>query len=351
MELNKQVKKILVVRYRFIGDTILTVPFLRNLRRAYPDAKIDMLVAPKSGEVIENCPYVDNFLFFDTTRKHKYENTEQKRKTFFHYVKLLRSNKYDKAYVLKRSLSSAILVFLAGIKERIGFDTEKRGFLLTKKVKYDNKKHEIECFLDVLKADDVEVKDSYLENWVDETTSLRIKLLLKEYGIEDKTKVIVHATATNPAKVWPPENFAKIIEYLANKKNVQVLYIGTDFDSKTYEILEALIKNELKIKPINLCGKFTLQESLAFIKKVDLLIGNDSGNLHMAASVGTKVIGIYGPMPFEKWCARGEGHVLLKSDRDCVPCSLKRPCNLNFACLKDIKVADVIKAYESMNLN
>ena len=51
-------KKILVVRYRFIGDMILTIPFLRNLRYAYPDAQIDMLVAPNSGEVIENCPYV-----------------------------------------------------------------------------------------------------------------------------------------------------------------------------------------------------------------------------------------------------------------------------------------------------
>ena len=132
-------KKILVVRYRFIGDMILTIPFLRNLRYIYPDAQIDMLVAPNSGEVIEDCPYVNNFIYFDTTRKHKYENGKGKKKSFWSYVFELRKNKYDKAYVLKRSLSSALLCFFAGIKERIGFDTENRGFFLTKKVKYDYK--------------------------------------------------------------------------------------------------------------------------------------------------------------------------------------------------------------------
>ena len=53
-------KKILVMRYRFIGDTLLTIPFLRNLRDAYPDAQIDMLVAPVSGEIIEKCPVIIN---------------------------------------------------------------------------------------------------------------------------------------------------------------------------------------------------------------------------------------------------------------------------------------------------
>ena len=118
--------RILVVRYRFIGDTVLTVPFLRNLRRYYPDAKIDMLVAPVSGELLESCPYIDNLFYFDTTRKHRYECAKAKKKSFWHYVKLLKTQKYDKAYVLKRSLSSAALCALAGIKNRVGFNTEGR---------------------------------------------------------------------------------------------------------------------------------------------------------------------------------------------------------------------------------
>ena len=341
--------KILVLRYRFIGDTLLTVPFLRNLRAANPDAQIDMVVAPKSGEVIECCPYVDNFIYFDTTRKHRYENVDEKRKSFWSYVKLFKEQKYDKAYVLKRSLSSALLVFLAGIKERIGFDTEGRGFLLTKRVKYDHSKHEVECFLDVLRADGVDVKDNYLENWVSEEAAVKVDSLLELSCLNDSTKkVIVHATATNDGKLWPKEYFAKVIEYLSNVKDVQVLYIGTDFDKNYYAEIEKLIQNELKIKPLNFCGQLSLQESLALIEKSDLLIGNDSGNLHMASSVGTKVIGIYGPMPFDKWYALGDGNILLKSNISCMPCGLKKPCPLDKACLRDISPEIVMKSIDEI---
>ena len=173
-------KKILVVRYRFIGDTILTLPFLKNLRLANPDSQIDMLVAPKSGEIIEDCPYVDNFIYFDTTKKHKYENGAGEKKSFWYYVKLLRKNKYDKAYVLKRSLSSAFLAFAGGIKERVGCDTEGRGFLLTKRVPYNKKKHESQCFLDVLRADGVEIKDENFENGLNPEAEKKVDKILKD---------------------------------------------------------------------------------------------------------------------------------------------------------------------------
>ncbi|MDD3236517.1 MAG: lipopolysaccharide heptosyltransferase II [Candidatus Gastranaerophilales bacterium] len=341
-------KKILVLRYRFIGDTVLAVPFLRNLRAAYPNAQIDMLVAPKSGEVIENCPYVDNFIYFDTTRKHKYENIDSKPKTFWSYVKKLRNEKYDKAYVLKRSFSSAALAFFSGINERVGFDTEGRGFLLTKKVPYSKNKHEVECFLDVLRADNIPVNDNYLENWVEEAAALKIDELLTTDLHSQKKHVIVHATATNAGKIWAKENFAEIIRYLSDEKNVQVIYIGTDFDKNYYSEIEDIIGKKLKNTPLNFCGEFSLQESLAMIAKADLLVGNDSGNLHMAASVHTKVIGIYGPMPFEKWYALGDENILLKSDLPCMPCSLKKKCDRDKECLSKVSVNEVKAAIDKL---
>ena len=341
-------KKILVVRYRFIGDTILTLPFLKNLRLAEPDARIDMLVAPKSGEIIEDCPFVDNFIYFDTTRKHKYENGQEKKKSFWHYVKLLRENKYDRAYVLKRSLSSALLVFLAGIKERIGFDTEHRGFLLTKKVKYEKNRHEAECFLDVLRADGIKVTDNRPENTVNPDALAKVDGILKENNLSDKKLVIVHATATNEGKLWDLENFSKVTEYLINEKDVNVIFYGTDFDSETYVRMLKMIKPPLKTQPLDLCGKLSLKESLALTKRVHLLIGNDSGNLHMASSVGTPVIGIYGPMPFEKWYALGENNILLHSDIPCSPCGLRKKCPNNKQCLRNITPEQVISAVDKI---
>src|ERR1700734_2523022 len=90
--------RMLVIRYRFIGDTILTVPFLRNLRLAYPQAQIDVLVGQRSGEVLENCPYINDLIVFDTTRFHKYDSGEGKTKSFWHYARLLRQRRYDMVF-------------------------------------------------------------------------------------------------------------------------------------------------------------------------------------------------------------------------------------------------------------
>lgn len=348
-------KKILVMRYRFIGDTLLTVPFLRNLRNAYPDAQIDMLVAPVSGEIIEDCPYVNNFIYFDTTKKHRYENKDgQNKKDFWHYVKLLKEQKYDKAYVLKRSLSSAFLAFAAGIKERVGFDTEGRGFLLTKRIPYKLNQHEIESFLEILKKDNVQVKDDYLECWVGEKENEKVHEVLTKHGVDPNNKnlnIIVHATSGNRKKEWAKENWAKVIEWLCNEKNATVFFNGTKNDSSTYEEILSHIENNgnnLKNKPINLCGEFGLKETLAFTKWCSLIVGCDSGNLHIGAAAGIPVIGLYGPMNTEKWRAWGDNTIVIKTNLPCQPCSLKKKCKQNYRCVSDISISQVQKELSSM---
>ena len=339
-------KKILVVRYRFIGDTLLTIPFLRNLRRANPDAQIDMIIAPGSGEILKNCPYINHLIYFDTTRKHKYEKCEGGKKSFWHYVRLLKQEKYDKAYVLKRSLSSAMLCFFSGIKERIGYNTEIRGLLLTKGLDYDQEKHESLCYLDVLKADGIEVKDSYLENWVTEEETAKVRSLFEANGIsQNSTKAVVNVTATNEKKVWNIENFARIIEYLSNKKGIQVIFIGSSDDREVYERIP--YNEELKIKPLNLSGAIDLNDSLAILKEVDFALGNDTGVLHMAASVNTKCIALFGPMPSSKWSPLGD-NIILKSNLYCVPCRLKGNCPKFTNCMKEISIYSVKYAIDSV---
>ena len=339
-------KKILVVRYRFIGDTILTIPFLRNLRRANPDAQIDMIVAPGSGEILKNCPYVNHLIYFDTTRKHKYERSEDSKKSFWHYVRLLRQEKYDKAYVLKRSLSSAMLCFFSGIKERIGYKTELRGLLLTKCLDYDKEKHESLCYLDVLKADGIEIKDTYLENWVTEEETEKVRNLLEANGIlQNVPKAVVNITATNDKKIWDIDSFAHIIEFLINQKGVQVIFTGSPEDREVYERIP--YNEELKMKPLNLCGAVDLNDSLAIIKEVDFVVGNDTGVLHMAASVNTKCIGLFGPMPVSKWQPLGN-NIILQSNLSCVPCKLKGNCPVNTNCMKEISVYSVKRELNSV---
>jgi heptosyltransferase-2 len=122
------------MRYRFIGDTVLTVPFLRNLRRAEPGAYIAWMVAPGSSDVVKGIPYVDDMIYWDPATIHA--DSRGTHRTFsakMAFIKELRLHHFDKVYILKRSLSSAIIAWLSGARERIGFDTEGRGFLLTRR--------------------------------------------------------------------------------------------------------------------------------------------------------------------------------------------------------------------------
>lgn len=323
----------------------MTVPFLRNLRKFYPEAQIDMLVSPVSGDVLKDCPYINNLIYFDTTKKHRYEKGEKKR-SLFSYGMELRKEKYDKAYVLKRSLSSAFLAFLTGAKERIGFNTEGRGLLLTKKIPYSNSEHEIESFLNILRADNIPVTDNHLENWINPNDEKVANKILESY--KDDLKIQIHATSGNLAKQWPLEYFAEIIEYLINKKNAKIFYLGAKSDTQFYEKIRSLVKNDLNSEPINLCGQLSINESSVVTSKMNLLIGNDSGNLHIAASYKVPTIGIYGPMGTEKWGLRENIHTCVTSDVECYPCNLKIKCNKEKACLKSITPDKIKKEIEKI---
>ena len=347
-------RRILVIRYRFIGDTVLSVPFLKQLRQAYPDAKIDYLAGPESAQVLSHCPYIDELLTFDTTRKHQYDQASQAKPTsFWRYVWLLRKRGYDRAYVLKRSFSSAALAALAGIPERIGFDTEKRGFLLTQAVPYPNETHEADAFLSVLQASGIAVSGvQRLEAWWPKPVEEHIAEQTKAFN--GARNLVIHASASNALKQWPLERFARLMSSLFNEHRFeshnQALYfhaVGAPRDAAIYAKLKSYLPEPMRQRLIIWCGEFSLLESFAFLKRMDGVIGVDSGTLHMAAAVGTPVVAVFGPMDPERWGPYGQPsqlthQIVQHGELACQPCHLKEPCQHNAACLNDLSV-DAVK--------
>lgn len=344
--MTEQLKeKILVIRYRFIGDTILLIPFLRNLRKNNPNAQIDVTITSSTHDILKNCPYVDGFIFIDkNNHQHTYESDSKK----INYKKLIKEKHYTKAYVLKRSFSAAWLAFISGIKKRIGFGTELRNFLLTKTVPYRTDLLESQTFLDVLQADGLVVDDGHLELWTDEEAQNKINDFIIKNNLNNNEFVIIHATSGNSSKQWNLENWETVIEHLANNLNAQILFLGASSDKIVYESIIEKIKEKLSILPVNCCGQFSLLESVEMIKRAKLLVGCDSGNLHIASAVGVPVIGIYGPMSVKKWGAQGENNILFQSDEECCPCALKKKCKNDFKCLTSITpnmIIDAINKY------
>ncbi len=294
-------QRILVLRYRFIGDTVLLIPFLRNLRHAFPKAVIDVLVAPNSGEVLTHCPYINSLIYFDTTRKHRYESGESARpKSFWSYVQLLKEKNYDTAFVLKRSFSSAVLAFLAGIPNRIGFDTEWRGALLTDKFPYDKEQHESDCFLDSLRAVEIPVEipveEFSLEAFLSTDDKQKAELLLTEHLTPaqlSQPKLLIHLTASNEDKCLPKNFWQQLVPWLLEQFPVTLHCVGASMDGPAYNQLFSSLSSDHQARFYNWCGETSLLESQALIAQLSGVIGVDSGTLHMAAAVNVPVIALY----------------------------------------------------------
>ena len=334
-------QKILVMRYRFIGDTVLTVPFLRNLRMAYPAARIDLMLEPFSGQVIEGCPYVDKVIPFELRTIHRYSKSTDRGKFAgnVHYWNMIRKEGYDAVFVLKRSLSSALLVWAAGVPRRIGFSTEGRGVFLTDPVAYRHDQHEVENFLDCLRVIGVPIGSTDLELWTTPEQDRKANELFTDAGWKaGDLKVIIHAAASLPAKQWPLERFAEIMRTLRDQCRARFVYTGAKGDSPLYETIET----QGPFNGLNLCGVTSLRENIAVYRACGLFFGVDSGPMHMAAAAGVPVVALFGPTDERKWGPWGEGHSVVSKRLACHPCKPHK-CN-DHACMDQISVADALNA-------
>ena len=336
-------KKILVLRYRFIGDTVLTVPFLRNLRGAFPGSRIDLMLEPFSGQVLDGCPYVDRVIPFELRTIHKYSTQSDRGKVsaYLHYVRMIRREGYDAAFVLKRSLSSALLAWAARVPRRIGFATEGRRFLLTDPVPYRNDQHEVQNFLDCLRVLDIPVRSAHLELWPAPEDDGNARQAFAAAGWrEEDLKVVIHAAASLPAKQWPADRFAEVMRPLRERYGARFVYTGSRDDARLYGEIERLGP----FGGLDLCGSMTLRQNIAVYRACDLFFGVDSGPMHMAAASGTPVVALFGPTDERKWGPWGEGHVVLSHRLACHPCKPHK-CPQN-ECMLRITAAEALDALE-----
>lgn len=335
-------QRILVMRYRFIGDTVLTVPFLRNLRRAYPRARIDVLVGPQSGTVLAGCPYVDELITYDTTRFHKYDRgTDAKPKSILHYALELRRRQYDLVFLLKRSFTAGLLALASGARYRVGYDTEGRGWMLTHKVPWRSKVHEVESTLDVLRAANVPIGDQYLESWVSTDELVRIEQLAPALATTKK-KVLFHAASAHPDKLYPLGKWAILLRSLMDGQDIVPFFIGDQQDIETYETLQQIAS----VRGVNLAGKLSLRESMALLSRLDLAICTDSGPAHLAAAANVPTIALFGPTDPVRWRPWGEQHVALYDDTlNCRPCNYNKVCE-NRECLIQLPPDRIVREAE-----
>lgn len=300
--------RLLVIRYRFIGDTVLAIPFLRNLRHAFPAATIDVLAEPGSGATLLRCPYKNELLYFAPRLKGAARKKSPYPTTLLDCARQLRARRYDRVYILRRSFSSAILPLLAGIPHRVGFATEGRRWLLQRSTPYPDK-HEVECFLDILRADGIPVDDGHNENWSDPVTDRRVAAHLPPNG---RRRIFICAKSVFRPKDWAADRFSELVRWLIAERNCEIHFCDSPGNAPYYLEIMSGVPETLRSHCHDWSTELNIADVSSLFRFIDVAIGIDTGLLHIAASFHVPVIALFGPLEPWRWHPWDTEHTILR---------------------------------------
>lgn len=332
------INRILIVRTDRIGDVLLSTPVITAARSAFPNAFIAVMVSPETREIVAQNPYLNEVISYDKKLRHRGILDTLR------FAMRLRKKRFDLALILHSTARVNLISFLAGVPNRVGYARGKMDFLLTSKLEYKKRlgeKHEAEYSLDVLRFLGIEADMSPLVMPVKKIDDKNMEDLLRESGLEKGERfVAIHPGASCISKMWPQENFAKTADILIDRFGVKVVLVSSPGQAGLGEKVMGLMKN----KPVFLCGRTSLGELAALLKRAILFISNDSGPVHIACAVGVPVISIFGRnekgLSPARWRPLGARDIVVHKDVGCTEC-LAHNCKKDFLCLRSVTVEEI----------
>ena len=309
----RDVRRVLVVRMRSIGDTVLATPSLFALRRFLPDAKIDVLLESWVAPVLEGLDSVDNVITVERG------STASRARV----VRRLRASRYDVAYNLHGGTTATILMRAASAKHRVGYASYQYSRLLNHPAPPSSqlwgmeKTHSVEQQLALLGWTGVPVSDrppTMLT--VTEQSRVSVSARLLAAGVDDdRPLALLHPAAAFDTKQWATSNFARVAEQLS-ERGFNCIAISAPNQTG---VIAALLEHSTA--PITTFTDLSLPEVTAMSARSRLFVGNDSGIAHIAAAVKTPSVVIFGSSNVAHWrpwtTAPSE---IVREELPCQPC-------------------------------
>ncbi len=351
--LPQEPSRILVIRPDHIGDVLFTTPALRALHSAAPDAHITYMVGPWAYEIVKDNPYLDEIMictFPGFTRRPK-KHPLQPYMVLWRYARSLRGKSFDLALVLRFDhWWGAMLAYWSGVPQRIGYALPEMSPFLTRAVPYVGGRHEVEQNMHLVRTalgDDIASPGPLEFEPAPEDVKSALNLLPAENG--DQRYLCLHPGAGSPVKLWRSEYFAQAADTLVNRYGLQVIISGSADDRSLVED----IAGRMESNPIVIAGQTSLGELAAIMSRCELVVGVDSGPLHLAVSQGVPTVHLFGPVDHHTFGPWGDPrkHLILLSDMACIPCNRLDygPEELmDHPCVNSITVHQVLKAADSL---
>jgi heptosyltransferase-2 len=300
--------KILVIQQKMIGDVLISSIICNNLRKAFPNAQIDYLVYESTLAVLQNNTSIDNIILFQ--EKHRKSKRE-----LLNLSLTIRAAKYDLIIDAYSKLESWFIVLLSGAKRKISYKKKGRTFLYTDSVPFEefpktNLGLAIERRLSLLEPLDLKIElDPLPKLFVTGKENQNALSLLEQHHIKkDRKTVMVSLLGSDNLKTYPLKYMAKVIDYIADNHDVNILFNYFPKQKKDAEIVFNSCKTSTQEKIYFDLLASDLRGFIALMNQCDLIIGNDGGAINIAKALGKKSFIIFSPWIEKKvWATLEDG--------------------------------------------
>jgi heptosyltransferase-2 len=335
----EKIERVVVRGANWVGDAVMSVPALRELRRVLPAARITLATRAWAEGIFEGADFIDDLLVVKGERGG----------AVWAEAREWRARRFDLAVLFPNAFAPALVSALARVPARVGYATEGRGLLLTHALpvpEWRGQRHEVFYYLNVVAGLEHllagptpnEVTEPRLSLEVSERRRELARGLLREYGADfERPLVALCPGSTNSrAKRWPAERYAALADLLAERAGADILLVGASAELEVSEEVARLMRR----RPFVLTGKTELAQTAALLAVADLLVTNDTGPAHVAAAVGTPVVVIFGPTNPVTTRPFSTHAVVMRRPPDCAPCML-RDCPIDHRCMTAITAEEV----------
>ncbi len=325
----------------WVGDAVMTVPALRELRRVLPDAHLTLATRAWAEGIFADADFVDDLLIID--------GASRGARAFLQQTREWRAGRFDLAILFPNAFQPALVAFAARIPFRVGYTTDGRRLLLSHPIptpEWRGRRHEVFYYLKIVAelermlsgASAIEARALQPQLDISGARKSAARALLQARGVRpDRPLVALCPGSTNSrAKRWPAERFAAVADMLIEEAGAEVLLIGA---REEREVSDEVV-SKMRSRPILLTGETTLEESAAVLGLCDLLVTNDTGPAHLAAAVGRPVVVIFGPTDPVTTRPFSDTSEVVRQPPDCAPCML-RDCPIDHRCMTAITPQEV----------
>jgi heptosyltransferase-2 len=335
------IKHIVVRGTTWVGDSVMTVPALRELRRLLPDAHVTLAVRSWAEGLFAEADFIDDLMIYD----------RQGLGAVIQQVRKWRRRSFDLAVLFQNAFEAALIPALARVPFRIGYQTDGRRLLLTNSIplpEWRSSKHEIFYYLNIVAEIErlLTGRETILGKRPDCTLNISERRqtagreLLRVNGVRDGRPLVAlcPGSINSRAKRWPADRYAALADQFIEEMETDVLLIGSQDELDVSLEVSRLMRN----KPVMLTAKSDLAQAVSVLSLVDLLVTNDTGPAHIAAALGRPTLVIFGPtnpLTTRPFSSTAE---IVRRPPDCAPCML-RDCPIDHRCMTAISPHEVFE--------